>query len=101
MTSDKPVLNEEINLTSDVYSTSREESIFSSGINPSSDSAERIEKNAYTWSALFEYAHLVNCFVIQRFIRQIQEDMLVLRRENSLEFTYDYQRLSKEVVYFD
>ncbi len=93
-----PTLSEEVRMTSDVYSVHQDENPFSGRINPSPDTAERLEKNAYTWSGLFEYAHLVNCFVIQRFIRQIQEDMLVLRRETSTEFTYDYQKKSSILI---
>ncbi|MDW8438169.1 MAG: ATP-binding protein [Chloroherpetonaceae bacterium] len=82
-----------VNMSSDVYRDSEMDlaNILGKPDAPQADDA-RLQRNSYSWTAMAEYSHLVMAFVIQRFIRQIQSDMLVLRRENSAEFTYDYQK---------
>lgn len=57
-----------------------------------------LEKNTYTWTAVSDYSHTVLAFVIQRFIRKIHSDMIVLSRESSSEFTYDYQKKTTVLV---
>jgi predicted AAA+ superfamily ATPase len=81
-----------VNMSSDVYKESDFHPMshfFGKPDLPKPDEV-RLQKNTYTWTSVSTYSHFVTAFVIQRFIRKIQNDMLVLRRENSIEFTYDY-----------
>lgn len=52
----------------------------------------RLQKNSYTWTAEGLYSHQIISFVIQRFIKQAQEDMIVLNRKSSAEVRYDYKQ---------
>jgi SpoVK/Ycf46/Vps4 family AAA+-type ATPase len=83
-----------INMSSDVYGDGELGSFTNFLGKPESPTPDevRLQKNTYTWTSLSAYSHSVTAFVIQRFIRKIQNDMLVLRRENSMEFTYDYNK---------
>jgi len=84
----------QVEMSSDVYSERELHSVehfFSKPELPKPDEV-RLQKNTYTWTSVSTYSHFVTAFVIQRYIRKIQEDMLVLRRENSAEFTYDYNK---------
>lgn len=62
------------------------------------DDDARLQRNAYTWTAEGQYSHYIISFVIQRFIKQAQEDMIVLRRESSAEFVFGYQQKTSIIV---
>ncbi len=86
-------------MSSDVYRDSETSmsSFFGKSEEPKPDDI-RLQKNTYSWTTSSSYSHMVIAFVIQRFVRRIQNDMLILRRENSAEFTYDYQKRTSILI---